>query len=161
MPSQINNSGNIGYAEGLTVSANYLKAKPSTRFSTRQLQFVEIEVTGCASDPYDTDSLYSRAIRGVQTVAEVYAVGRPNSNKFMVVIAQDTDGADDLVENDLETNNNSQSMYDAVRAAVRNSSNNTYPATVAAVYKCMIGDGFETGAQNYFDESTNGLNNDC
>ena len=162
MPSQINNSGNIGYAEGLTVSANYLKAKPSTRFSTRQLQFVEIEVTGCASDPYDTDSLYSRAIRGVQTVAEVYAVGRPNSNKFMVVIAQDTDGADDFHGDvDAGDNGNSLSMTNAVRAAVRNSSNNTYPATVAAVYKRMIGAGFETGAQRYSDESTNGLNNDC
>ena len=160
MPSQINNPGNIGYAAGVTVSANYLKAKPSTRFSTRQLQFVEIEVTGCHTNPYATDSLYSRAVRGVQAVAEVYAVGRPSSNKFMVVVAQDTDGADDLHGDvDASNNGNSQTLANAVAASVQGSDD--LELTIAAVYKRMLGAGFESGVQNYSDESTSGLNNDC
>ena len=165
MPSQINNSGNIGYAEGLTVSANYLKAKPSTRFSTRQLQFVEIEVTGCHTAPYATNSLYSRAVRGVQAVAEVYAVGRPSSNKFMVVIAQDTDGADDGHGGvDAGDNSDSQNMQLAVQNSVQGSGD--LELTIAATYKRMLGAGFETGFQNYNDESGegeqgSGVNNDC
>ena len=153
MPSQINNGGNVHQ-----ITANYLVAKPSTRFSTRQLQFVEIEVTGCHTSPYVTDSLYSRAVRGVQAVAEVYAVGRPSANKFMVVIAQDTDGADDVNDIDLGSAN-SQSMADAVRASVQGSGD--LELTIAATYKRLLGGAFEGGVQNYFDETNNYLNKDC
>jgi hypothetical protein len=155
MPSQINNPGNIGYAAGITVSANYLKAKPSTRFSTRQLAFVEIEVTGCHTNYNNTNSLYSRAIRGVQAVAEVYAVGTPDSNKFMVVIAQDTDGADDNNDIDLGSSN-AQSMADAVRYSVQG--NGDLELTIDATYKHMLGDGFATGVKTYSDESVDGNN---
>ena len=67
MPSVIGNSGYNGLGGP---ASNYLKAKPSTRFATRQLAFVEIEVTGCQNNYTDSNSLYSRAIRGVQAVAE-------------------------------------------------------------------------------------------
>jgi hypothetical protein len=160
MPSQINNAGNI-----VNVTANYLVAKPSTRFATRQLQFVEIEVTGCHTNPYLADSLYSRAVRGVQAVAEVYAVGRPSTNKFMVVIAQDTDGADNgHGDVDAGDNSNSQDMQDAVRNSVQGSGD--LELTIEATYKRMLGAGFENGFQNYNDESGegeqgNGVNNDC
>jgi hypothetical protein len=162
MPSLI---GDTGYNGISGVTANYLKAKPSTRFATRQLQFVEIEVTGCHTYPYLSDSLYSRAIRGVQTVAEVYAVGRPSSNKFMVVIAQDTDGADDgHGDVDAGDNSDSQNMQLAVQNSVQGSDD--LELTIAAVYKRMLGAGFENGFQNYNDESGagaqgNGVNNDC
>lgn len=155
MPSQINNAGNV-----YNVTANYLVAKPSTRFSTRQLQFVEVEVTGCHTNPYLADSLYSRAIRGVQAVAEVYAVGRPSANKFMVVIAQDTSGVDDSIENTFDTNSNAQSMTTAVQNSVQGSGD--LELTIAATYKRLLGAGFENGVYNYFDESENtGINNDC
>ena len=154
MPSQIGQAGNT-----VDVAANYLVAKPSTRFSTRQLQFVEIEVTGCHTAPYLSNSLYSRAVRGVQTVAEVYAVGRPDTNKFMVVIAQDTDGADDLVEGNLDFNGNALNMQLAVQNSIQGGGD--LELTIAATYKRLLGAGFENGAQNYFDESTNNLNNDC
>jgi hypothetical protein len=155
MPSQINNPGNIGYAAGITVSANYLKAKPSTRFSTRQLAFVEIEVTGCHTNYTATDSLYSRAIRGAQAVAEVYAVGLPSANKFMVVIAQDTDGAHD--NNDIDIGSgDSQNMTNAVSASVQGSGD--LEITIAATYKHMLGAGFTTGVKSYFDETVAGNN---
>jgi beta-glucosidase-like glycosyl hydrolase len=151
MPSQINNAGNV-----YNVTANYLNAKPSTRFSTRQLAFVEIEVTGCHTNPYLSNSLYSRAIRGVQAVAEVYAVGIPSANKFMVVVAQDTDGADDNNNIDAGYNNNAQSMTDAVQASVQGSVD--LELTIAATYKHMLGDGFTTGVKSYFDETVAGNN---
>jgi hypothetical protein len=150
MPSQINNGGNV-----YNVTANYLKAKPSTRFATRQLAFVEIEVTGCHTSYTATDSLYSRAIRGVQAVAEIFAVGIPSANKFMVVAAQDTDGADDNNDIDLGSSN-SQSMQDAVQASVQGSGD--LELTIAATYKHMLGAGFTTGVKSYFDETVAGNN---
>jgi hypothetical protein len=151
MPSQINNAGNV-----VNVTANYLKAKPSTRFSTRQLAFVEIEVTGCHTNYTATDSLYSRAIRGVQAVAEVYAVGLPSANKFMVVVAQDTDGADDNNDGLDGGDSDSQSMTDAVSASVQGSGD--LELTIAATYKHMLGAGFTTGVKSYFDETVAGNN---
>ena len=152
MPSLI---GDTGYNGISGVTANYLKAKPSTRFSTRQLAFVEIEVTGCHTNYANTDSLYSRAIRGVQAVAEVYAVGIPSANKFMVVVAQDTDGADDNDDIDLGSSN-SQSMQDAVQASVQGSGD--LELTIVATYKHMLGAGFTTGVKSYFDETVAGNN---
>ena len=149
MPSVI---GDTGYNGLGGPTANYLKAKPSTRFATRQLAFVEIEVTGCHTNYADSNSLYSRAVRGVQTVAEIYAVGVPASNKFMVVIAQDTDGADN--NNDLSNNNASDSisMATAVAASVNDE------VTVNAVYKHLSGAGFASGVMTYTDESVAGNN---
>lgn len=150
MPSQINNQGNV-----YNITANYLKTKPSTRFSTRQLAFVEIEVTGCHTNPYLTDSLYSRAVRGVQAVAEVYAVGAPSANKFMVVIAQDTDGADNT--NDINIgSDNAQSMQNAVSASVQGSGD--LELTIAANYVRLSGNGFTSGVATYSDESVAGNN---
>ena len=155
MPSQINNPGNV-----YNITANYLVAKPSTRFSTRQLQFVEVEVTGCHTNPYLPDSLYSKAVRGVQAVAEVYAVGRPSANKFMVVIAQDTDGADDgHGDVNAGNNDNDQSMTQALTASV--DPTGALEITTIATYKRMLGAGFESGFQRYSDESLDGVNNDC
>jgi hypothetical protein len=150
MPSVI---GDIGYNGLGGPTANYLKAKPSTRFATRQLAFVEVQVTGVANNPYDSNSLYSSAVRGIQVVAEIYAVGEPASDKFMVVIAQDTDGANDL--NDLANNNASmsQTMENAVRKSVGNG-----PTTVHAVYKHLHGAGFDNGVKTYSDESVGGNN---
>jgi hypothetical protein len=151
MPSQINNAGNVH-----NITANYLKTKPSTRFSTRQLAFVEIEVTGCHTNYANPDSLYSRAVRGVQAVAEIFAVGAPATNKFMVVIAQDTDGASDTADINAAINGNAQSMEEAVRASVQGSGD--LELTINAVYKRLSGAGFTTGVATYTDESVAGNN---
>jgi len=153
MPSLI---GDTGYNGISGVTANYLKAKPSTRFATRQLAFVEIEVTGCHTNPFLSNSLYSRAIRGVQAVAEIFAVGAPATNKFMVVIAQDTDGASDNADITAASNGNAQTMEDAVRASIQG--NGDLELTIAAVYKRLSGAGFATGVATYTDESVVGNN---
>lgn len=119
MPSQINNEGNVGYAEGLTVSANYLKAKPSTRFATRQLAFMQIDATGIENDASDSDSLFSKVVRGVQLVAEVYAVGTPFDNALVVVVAADTNAAEAEL-NSMAVNLSQQFSNQGISAIVSN-----------------------------------------
>lgn len=90
---------------GTDVTANYLKAAPSTQFGTRQLTFLKITaVTGNTGSTSAVDfsatytasnSVFSKAVRAVQNFNEVYAVGTPDSTGFIVVIADDTkNGAD-------------------------------------------------------------------
>jgi hypothetical protein len=138
MPSQINNEGNVGYEQGLTVSANYLKAKPSTRFSTRQLAFFTVTISNVQVDYLDSDSLYSRAIRAVQQNAEIYAVGIPAANDFVVVVAQDTANDGDNTDDGL--NGMAQTLSQATGG------------TVTAVH--LVGDSLATtGLMAYSDES--------
>jgi len=103
MPSQINNEGNIGWNTNQSVSANYLKARPSTRFATRQLAFFNVAIGSVDVDYLDSDSLYSRAIRAVQQNAEIYAVGVPASGNFIVVVAQDTANDGDNTDDNLNS----------------------------------------------------------
>ena len=86
MPSVIGTDS----TSGINVAANYLKARPSTRFSTRQLAFFNIAVTGIETSFEAPNSLFSKVIRAVQVVAEIYAVGTPASGNVIVVVATDT-----------------------------------------------------------------------
>jgi hypothetical protein len=141
MPSQINNEGNV-----VNVTANYLRTSPSTRFSTRQLQFFEISgLTGVETDPTAPNSLFSKAVRGVQAQAEVYAIGSPDSGAFMIVVADDTANngdASDIDEN--YVNPKARSIKQAVDASTGGNS------TVTS--KMMVGTGFETGRALYANE---------
>lgn len=88
MPSQINNNGNV-----VNIAANYLVAKPSTQFSTRQLSVLNIAIAGVFVDYALSDSLFSKSVRALQQTAEVYAVFTPvdaATDSFNVVIATDT-----------------------------------------------------------------------
>lgn len=87
MPSQIGNIGNV-----VDVAANYLVAKPSTKFSTRELAFVVIDYDNSTyfNDGYGSDSRFSQVVRAMQQVAEVYAVGTPSNGIVTVVVAKDT-----------------------------------------------------------------------
>lgn len=146
MPSQINNPLNVGYGTGGDVSANYLRTSPSTRFSTRQLQFFEISgLTGVETNPTSTDSLFSKAVRGVQAQAEVYAIGSPDNGAFMIVVADDTANngdASDIDEN--YVNENARSIKQAVDASTGGNS------TVTS--KMMLGTGFTSGRAPYANE---------
>jgi hypothetical protein len=137
MPSQINNAGNVGYGLGTDVSANYLVTKPSTRFATRQLAFFEVNLAGVSTNPYLTDSVYSRAVRAIQQNAEIYAVGEPNSTYFMVVVAQDTANDGDNTDDGL---NEMAKTLSTVTGG-----------TVTA--KHLHGAGFASGLRAYSDES--------
>jgi hypothetical protein len=87
--NQINNGNNVD-----NVTANYLKTTPSTRFSTRQLAFMQLNAAGIQTNWDQPNSLFTKVVRGVQVVAEVYAVGTPNSNALIVVVGADTNSAE-------------------------------------------------------------------
>jgi len=97
---------------GTAVTANYLKTTPTTQFGTRALRIIKITagtagdsdldftrqafvVTGATTGAFtgtyaDSDSYYSAAVRAIQTVAEIYAIGQPNATDFIAVVAYDT-----------------------------------------------------------------------
>lgn len=76
---------------GTPVAANYQKAQPSTMFGTRELAFLQINLDGNVESGYtNSDSLYAQAIRGLQSVCELYAVGTPNGSWFTAVVAATT-----------------------------------------------------------------------
>jgi hypothetical protein len=132
MPSQINNPGNVH-----NVTANYLKTKPSTRFATRQLAFFLVHKTNVGLNPYEPASDYSSAVRAIQVNAEIYAVGEPTTDDFIVVVAQDT--ANDGDNTDAGLNEMAKTLSQVTGA------------TVTA--KHLHGSGFAGGLMAYSDES--------
>jgi hypothetical protein len=122
---------------GTLVTANYLKAAPSTRFATRQLAFFTVTISNVHVDYLDSDSLYSRAIRAVQQNAEIYAVGIPAANDFVVIVAQDTANDGDNTDDGL--NGMAQTLAQATGG------------TVNAVH--LLGDALVSGLMAYSDES--------
>lgn len=113
---------------GTTVAANYGKmtaqqtygvGQAFTNFATRQLRLIKIVAT--ASDGTTavnfTDasagalSDFSKAVRALQTVAEVYAIFTPGTAGFMALIAEDT-------VNDSDTSSNVPGGYGDVEASI-------------------------------------------
>jgi hypothetical protein len=90
MPSQISNAGNVH-----NITANYLKADPSTQFGTRQLSVLNIAQTGIETSYADSNSLYSKTVRALQQTAEVWAIFTPTTDSLNVIIATDTQWAGD------------------------------------------------------------------
>ena len=88
MPSVIGTDS----GSGINVAANYLVATPSTKFSTRELAFIVIDYdnNNYFDDGYASDSNFSRVVRAMQIVAEVYAVGTPSNGVVTIVVAKDT-----------------------------------------------------------------------
>lgn len=130
MPSLI---GAPGY-----VTTNYLKTKPSTRFATRQLAFYNVHISGVGTDAYDSNSNYTKAVRAIQTQAEIYAVGEPTADDFIVVVAQDT--ANDGQSVDAYENNDMAKTLSQVTGG-----------TVTGRH--LHGNGFADGLRAYSDES--------
>lgn len=76
---------------GTAVAANYAKAQPSTQFGTRELLFLQIDMNADVETGYTaSDSLYAKAIRGLQTTVELYGVGEPNGNWFTAIASANT-----------------------------------------------------------------------
>mgnify|MGYP003352659642 CR=1 FL=1 len=93
-----------------TVSANYLKAKSNfSQFGTRALTFINVDVANIETNPSDANSIFSRAIRAMQQVAEIYYVGIPSSAGVTFIVSSDT-----YVNS---TDNNSQTIEEAFAAA--------------------------------------------
>lgn len=129
---------------GSTVTANYLKTAPSSQFGTRQLRIIKITannggdsdldftaqsfVSSAFTGAYtDSASYYSLAVRAIQTVAELYAIGQPDATSFLAVVSADTANDSDTLSNvesglwgDLET-----ALQDAVQSKIGNKSGGT------------------------------------
>jgi hypothetical protein len=139
------------WASNLEVAfgANNRITKPSTRFGTRQLAFYDVNITNVHLNPYVANSVYAQAIRGIQTQAEIYAVGEPASDHFIVVLSQDTTNDGSNTESNELGSNLSNGMAQNLAAAISAAIDD--PATVTA--KHLHGAGFGSGLMNYFDES--------
>jgi hypothetical protein len=102
-----------------TLGSNARKAQPSSQFGTRNLQFLILSTanynlfTDDGEGSFaDSNSLYSKLVREIQLVAELYYLGQPtqrhSSNGFVFGIASDTaewyynEGVNDYPEQELE-----------------------------------------------------------
>lgn len=75
----------------MAVSDNWQKAAPSTTFGTPALDFYVVDLnTDVETDWEDSNSLFSKAIRGIQLVATLYLVGAPVGNAFTVAVVSNT-----------------------------------------------------------------------
>ena len=98
-----------------TVSVNWQKAAPSSNFGTRALAFYKVTSTGVHTNYADSNSLYAKAVRGIQITSEMYFLGTPASDNFVFAIATDNNNGQ------ASDNANDQTIQDAVRAATGDS----------------------------------------
>jgi hypothetical protein len=104
--------------------ANNYKSVPSSKFGTRELAFFSVTISGVHTSYTASNSTYVKAIKGIQQVAEVYFVGTPASDAFVVAVALDTDNGQ------TSANTNDESLEVAIERALAVSPGS---ATVAAL----------------------------
>ena len=104
--------------------ANNYKSVPSSKFGTRELAFYSVTISGVHTSYTASNSTYVKAIKGIQQVAEVYFVGTPATDAFVVGIATDTDNGQ------TSANANDESLEVAIERALAVSPGS---ATVAAL----------------------------
>lgn len=76
---------------GTDLTKNYQVTKPTTKFGTRELAYFQVDMgTDVATDYALPNSLYSKAVRGLQSRVEIYGVGVPSGSNFTVIAAADT-----------------------------------------------------------------------
>ena len=134
MPSQINNAGNV-----YNVSANYLVAKPSTQFGTRQLSVLNIAIVDVFVGYALSNSLFSKSVRALQQTAEVWAVFTPvdaGTDSFNVVIATDTQWNGDSANQGAVGGEAGNGGYGILETAIA-LGNGGVAATVTAVAGCV------------------------
>jgi len=75
----------------MAVSDNWQKAAPSTTFGTPALDFYVIDMNTDVETDWDlSNSLYAKAIRGIQAVANLYMVGAPDGSNFTIAVVSNT-----------------------------------------------------------------------
>lgn len=75
----------------MAISDNWQKAAPSSRFGTPALDFYVVDVGADVETDYDvSDSLFSKAIRGIQLRATLYFIGAPVGNAFTIAVVSNT-----------------------------------------------------------------------
>ena len=106
MPSLLGTTVAANYGR-MTAQDTYATGPAFSNFGTRSLRLLKVVYSGGASldltkgpdgatgSYTDSLSLFSNAVRALQTQAEIYLVGVPSSTTFMALVAGDTidDGA--------------------------------------------------------------------
>lgn len=80
------------------ISPNWTKTAPTTRVNSRQLAFYLVEITGVETGYLLADSVFSKAVRGAMTQGEMFVVGKPAADAFVIVMACDTAGDGSITE---------------------------------------------------------------
>jgi hypothetical protein len=136
------NYGRMVSTENYTESAGVRTyTGPYTQFGTRQLKFLKVEAVhseGAVNFANETlaaagagytakNSLFSKAVRAIQTTAEIYLVGTPGSAGFIVAVATDTENTAGAV------NNVADGTYSVLEAAIKSSIGADESVTVTAL----------------------------
>lgn len=136
MPSLIATTVAANYGR-MPAQDQYATGPAFSNFGTRSLRLLKVVTTGGTNDltkgtdgatgTYaDSDSVFSRCVRGLQTMAEVYVVGVPDTTSFLVLVAGDT-------VNDASVSSNvANTTYNAMEAVIGGSMNTGGSATVTA-----------------------------
>jgi len=136
MPSQIGNAGNV-----YNITANYLKADPSTQFGTRQLSVLNIAGADVAVNYANSDSLYSKAVRALQQTAEIWAIFTPvndTDDSFNVIISTDSQWAGNSAHQGAVNGGNLPTQgYGVLETALTAGTDGTTTFTVTAVPGCV------------------------
>ena len=119
MPIPFNTAGDAGFAD------NYLKSPIEfSRFGTRQLDWYYVSSeTAFNSSPEAAGSEFTKAVRAIQTQAEIFIVGRPDANGFMVAVATETTNDGENTEErdgiaDAKKNGNARRLAQVVSTAL-------------------------------------------
>lgn len=98
---------------GDDIAKHYLVTLPTSKFGTRELAVVVLEIDDIQINFEDPSSLFSRAVRAIQQNAEVYTVFNPSANRCTLLVAADTMPQDDGDEaGDGSSNSYLQSVLD-------------------------------------------------
>ena len=75
---------------GTSIAKNYERALMDTMFGTRQLSYYVVNLSGVDTNFWNPGSTFAKAIQGIQSVAEIFAIGYPNGSNFTVAVAFNT-----------------------------------------------------------------------
>jgi hypothetical protein len=87
---------------GTVVAANARRIPATQELGTvgiRQLSFFSVTITGVHTNYTNANSLFAKAVLGAQTGAELFFVGTPAADAFVIAVATDTmdsSGPEDL-----------------------------------------------------------------
>ena len=75
----------------MAISDNWQRTAPSTTFGTPALDFFVVDLgTNVETNWAQSNSLFSKAVRGIQLVANLYMVGQPGGNAFTIAVVSNT-----------------------------------------------------------------------
>jgi hypothetical protein len=139
MPSLLGTSVAANYGR-MTAQQTYGNGTIYSNFGTRQLRFIKVVNSGGTNDftkgadgatgsYQDSNSLFSKAVRAAQTVAEIYFIGTPSSTAFVLAITDDTDNDSDVGSH---TSGGSYGIMNAAIQAAMNSGSTITTTTLTA-----------------------------